>query len=118
MYILTLIKEKTLLFVKNFCETHNYDINSIRVTQPLVSNVLAENLDEKSYEIFKHLYGLTHLDELKSVLEAAYFLDFPALRDCCFCAMAVDFYIGNTEEELEKFKAKNGIGELTPEEEM
>lgn len=48
----------------------------------------------------KEYCGLKRIDELKVIMEAAYFLDFSELKEACLCAIAVDFYIGNSEEEL------------------
>ena len=45
--------EDIVLIMKNFLESHNYDMNSVKVKKPIKSNKLEEGLDEISYNIFK-----------------------------------------------------------------
>lgn len=57
-------------------------------------------MDNASYEVFKNCIGIAHIDELRTLIEAAYFLDFNGFKECCLCALACDFFISNSEEDL------------------
>lgn len=67
---------------------------------PLKSAIFKENIDPRSFEIFKDLHGIANVEKIKVILEAAYFLNFSELKDCCFCALASDLFVGNKEEDL------------------
>jgi len=50
--------------------------------------------------LLKDFAGITKLDEIKPIIEAAYFLDFNELKEACLCAISIDFYIGNNDDDL------------------
>mmetsp|Transcript_7200 Transcript_7200/g.978 ORF Transcript_7200/g.978 Transcript_7200/m.978 type:complete len:80 (+) Transcript_7200:360-599(+) len=55
---------------------------------------------------------------MKPLVDAAYYFGFDLFKDACLACLASEFYVGPTESDLEKFKAKHGIKDLSPEEEL
>lgn len=47
----------------------------------------------------------------------AEFMQIPQFKDAVYYAVASKFYIGSTEDELEKFREKHGLHELSVDEE-
>jgi hypothetical protein len=47
------VKIEALNFIKKFCESHNYDKNTMKWRFPFTSCDLAKHLDEISYSQFK-----------------------------------------------------------------
>jgi hypothetical protein len=52
--------------------------------------------------MLKDFLGFAKIEEIKPIIEAAYFLDFHELKEACLCAISIDFYIGNNDEDLAK----------------
>ncbi|KAL4442376.1 hypothetical protein ABPG74_005717 [Tetrahymena malaccensis] len=112
------ISREILLIIKRFLEDHNYDKSLIRIEKPLTGNDPKNHLDEKTYLLLKEYKGTQNVDRIKPLLDAAYYLNFELFKDACLCIIACDFYVGATETELDQFIEKNGLKELSPEEEL
>lgn len=79
---------------------------------------MKENLDENSFSVLKDYAGVNNIDKIKPLVDAAYYFGFEEFKDACLACLACEFYVGPTESDLEKFKNKHGIKELSPEEEL
>jgi len=74
--ILVDLEEKEILVIKRFLEDHDYKAENIRVEKPLKSDILKDNIDEKSYNLLKDYAGIQNIEKIKPLVDAAYFLNF------------------------------------------
>ncbi|KAL4492535.1 hypothetical protein ABPG72_007648 [Tetrahymena utriculariae] len=117
--ISTDISFDVLQVIKKFCEVHDYKPSSIDFKSPLKSDKLSDNIDQKSYSIMKDYFGIKpeQAENLKPLIYAAYHLDFEKFKEICLVTLGCPFYVGDTDQEIERFKQKWDINEITPEEE-
>ena len=88
----------------------------MHVKKPLISDKLQDNIDEISLNILKNFAGISKIEEIKPLVDAAYYLNFCEFKDALLATIACEFYVGASDADLEKFKAKHGIKEFTDEE--
>ena len=69
----------------------------MKVFTPLTSDKLEKHLDEKSYEIFKNYEGVEKAEEIKPLVDAAYYFDIEPFKKACLVTLGCPFYIGTTE---------------------
>ncbi|KAL4464460.1 hypothetical protein ABPG72_011748 [Tetrahymena utriculariae] len=106
------ISTEVLDKIKDFCETHNYNQDSMTYKFPFISAKLKENVDDKSYQILKE-YDIDNVElriqKLSPLLEAAFYLGFTKLKKIINTSIQVIFYCGPSEEEQEQFMQKWGL---------
>jgi len=54
---------------------------------------------------------------LQGFIYAAYHLDFQKFKEICLTMMGTPFYVGETDSEIDVFKKKWNLAEISPEEE-
>ena len=94
--------------VVKYCNIHNF--NPPKLITPIKSDKLEENLCEKDFKFFKEeKFDIFKDEELKKLIEAAAFLQIQTLQDICFCIIATEFYVGDSQEDYEKIAKKHNV---------
>lgn len=57
---------------------------------------------------------LNNSEEAIDLINFAKYLNFTELYDAVAAAVAVNYYVGNTEEDIKQFMEKNRLEKLTP----
>ncbi|EWS75089.1 hypothetical protein TTHERM_000452041 (macronuclear) [Tetrahymena thermophila SB210] len=106
------ISTEVLDKIREFCETHNYNSDTMTYQFPFLSAKLKENIDEKSYQVLKE-YDIENtelrIQKLSPLLEAAFYLGFTKLKKIINTCIQVIFYCGPSEEEQVQFMEKWGL---------
>ena len=103
--------------VKEFFEKHKYEKTSIQIKRPMVSNIFKDNVDAITYEVLKDYAEEAHEEEAVRLIALAEYLCIPEFKSAIYSAVASKFYIGSTEEDLEKFRELHNLHELSVDEE-
>ena len=103
--------------VKEFFDKHKYEQASIQIKRPMVSNVFKDNVDATTYEVLKDYAEEAHEEEAVRLIALAEYLCIPEFKNAIYSAVASKFYIGSTEEDLEKFRELHNLHELSVDEE-
>ncbi|KRX03654.1 hypothetical protein PPERSA_04206 [Pseudocohnilembus persalinus] len=106
----------TLKIIKDFYEAHSYDEKSVQVNMPLQSDKLKEEIDEKSFNVLEPYAGIQNVGKITPLIDAAYYLNLEGFKNACQAALAYEFIIGPTDDDIKNFKEKHNII-ITPEEE-
>lgn len=116
-----LIKEPHLVKkVQEFFRKHNYDKASIAIKRPMVSNKFQENVDGVTFEVLKGSDQLSsdyekqeNEEDAVKLIQIAEYLAIPEFKNAIYSAVSSKFFIGSTEEDLEKFREQHNLHELS-----
>ena len=69
---------------------------------------------QKYFLIYQEYTNLEYAEEAEEIINLANFLRFDMLEEAVSAALAVNYYVGNTEKEVDAFIKNNRLDQLTP----